>query len=193
MLFLLVALALADIVGVNFTDRQVLNATTTFRRCTFRGCQSSSDGGALYLDQRTASLFLAGCLFENCRGRSSGAVSTYPCLSFSMTETSALNCSSTGFCSFCDVWLSSTANGSLEVRELSAAAGTSGKGTIYFACESYFSGGNTSLLRSVNSSAKFASDGGGGSGLGTTSTSLSASAPSRGTLNAATSFSMLTF
>jgi hypothetical protein len=61
--FFLIRLALADITGVTFTAQQIITATTTFHECTFRGCQSPDNGGALDLDGETASL--TGCLFEN--------------------------------------------------------------------------------------------------------------------------------
>jgi hypothetical protein len=112
-----------------------------------------------------------------------------------MNETSSVNYSSMYFWSFCDVWLTSTDSGSVEVRELSAAAGTSDNGAMFFACSPDYSSGSTTLLYSVNSSANYAAGGDRGSALArnATSTSLSASAPSLGKLNAAASGYTMTF
>jgi hypothetical protein len=62
------------------------------------------------------------------------------------------------------VYLGSTATGSLEVGELSAACGTSDDGTIYLRCNEY-SSGTTTIVHSVNSMANNASQGDHGSGL----------------------------
>jgi hypothetical protein len=148
--------AIAEFTGQTYGSRQVLTATTIFRGCTFRRCETTLMkqpdyfGGALYLDDATLGLTIAGCLFESCRGMHSGAIGG-SCISLCLNETTGLECAA-GVGGFCFVRVSSTTTGSLEVRESSTAFCTCGAGTLLLICDSY-SDGSTSYIESLNSSA----------------------------------------
>jgi hypothetical protein len=75
------------------------------------------DGGALYLSNSSVTFDFAGCLFADCRtAGSGGAICMTLCLSFSMNETSAVNCTADSG-AFCLPSISSTRTGSLGLRE----------------------------------------------------------------------------
>ncbi|KAK2953653.1 hypothetical protein BLNAU_11374 [Blattamonas nauphoetae] len=57
--------------GQHFTDRQELPQSAFFKLCTFKGCSSESDGGAIYLDDQ-GSLRIEDCSFQTCRASSHG-------------------------------------------------------------------------------------------------------------------------
>jgi hypothetical protein len=179
------ALAVVDVSGQRFTERQRLSEAVMFSDCAFVECHttihhvSDNRGGAIYLSDRFLSLDLTRCTFEKCWADDAGALYVDSCLRFSMIETSGIRCSTRGEFSFCFVCLSSTALGSLNVRGLSVASGTSHIGTLYFTCLSASSGAGT-LLGSVNSSWNTA-EGGKGGAPATTSICLSTSARSSGT------------
>jgi hypothetical protein len=143
--------ALAEFSGQTYTARQVLTAATTFRKCTFRGCQSSADGGALYLLSSSLTLGLVGCTFETCRALDGGGAFLVLALSFSLNETSGRNCS-TYYDGFGYVNIYTTVGGSLGVQESSAAACSSRVSTLLLSCSTH-SSGSTTRVESLNSSA----------------------------------------
>jgi hypothetical protein len=75
---LFILLALVDIIGLIYTARQVVTATTIFRDCAFPGYRATSAsspdnaGGAVLLIDDTVGFGLAGCVFEDCRAPMSG-------------------------------------------------------------------------------------------------------------------------
>jgi hypothetical protein len=87
----------ADFTGQIYFARQVLTETTTFHDCTFRDCHTSISGGAVYVDDSSLRVGLSGCLFARCHsfGDDVGpaAIDADPVLSFSLNDTTSLNCS----------------------------------------------------------------------------------------------------
>jgi hypothetical protein len=154
-------IALADFTDQIYTDRQVIQGNTTFRRCTFRGCQSGSNsGGALNFNTGNGFLRLDGCLFESCAASSGGGFYVDRCPAFFMTETAGLNCSaSTNL--FCSVGVFSSSP--FDVRELSIACCTGVSATVSFSYQR-LGQGVPSCFECVNSSANEAT--GYGSGIG---------------------------
>ncbi|KAK2953658.1 hypothetical protein BLNAU_11379 [Blattamonas nauphoetae] len=65
--------------GQHFTTQQEHPQSAFFKLCTFKDCSSSSDGGAIRLNQ-TGSLIVEDCSFQACQaisGRSGGAIYFY--------------------------------------------------------------------------------------------------------------------
>jgi hypothetical protein len=123
-----------------FCTREVITATTTFCDSAFRECESSSQGGAVHLNNASISLGFARCQFSDCQTSSVGGAICAVCLSFSMNETSGVNCSAAN-CSFCQIVVPSSA---LDVRDSAAIACTAGSHTISL-------GSGTTLVESLNS------------------------------------------
>jgi hypothetical protein len=73
------------------------------------------------------------------------------CHTFSLNTTSSVNCLSAKQITFCSAYITSSANGRLEIGELSAIACTGVTFTICFTCFS-FPSESTSVAESVNSS-----------------------------------------
>jgi hypothetical protein len=76
---------------------------------------------------------MSGCLFEACRAfpsASGGAIYAFPCLWFSMNETSAVDCAADDFCGFCEVQVESIELHLLEIRDSSAIDCSCRKNTI---------------------------------------------------------------
>jgi hypothetical protein len=146
---------------ISQSDRQVLNAESTFRNCAFQGCRTSgtfspdSYGGALYLNNDSLGLGFSSCLFEACWAYGfGGAVYAYWCRSFSMNETSGHNCSAREGSSFTRVRASSGAAGPVEVRDTNIVSCT-GLGKATFQCD-WSSGSKATCIDDINSSANYA-------------------------------------
>jgi hypothetical protein len=114
---LFVALAVcAEVTGQTFTAHQSLSAATTFRGCTFHGCQTRDAGGALLCMSRY-SLSLLECTFADCKAADGGAICAIWPPTFTMTATTGRNCSA-----IYDMYCMASASGALEVRDSSVTA-----------------------------------------------------------------------
>jgi hypothetical protein len=154
---------LDDFTGQTYTARQALTATTIFRDCAFRGCRTTgtssphSYGGAVYLNDLSASLRFSGCLFEDCWAfEYGGAVYAAWCGSFSMNKTSASNCSAENSISLCYAIIYSADDGSIEVRDVVVVSCRCSTDITLSCCCHLFSSGSTTRVESLNSSANYA-------------------------------------
>jgi hypothetical protein len=149
-LLLLVGRALsAEVSGQAFTAHQSVTGTTTFRSCTFRGCQTSDAGGALFCVSRYV-LTLSDCAFATCKAADGGAICTFGLQSLEMTGTTGRNCTAV-YDMYCYASIASSNGGTLVVRESSVAGCTAESNALLLCCDSH-PGGSTSVVEGVNTS-----------------------------------------
>jgi hypothetical protein len=158
----LLAPPVGQFIGRTYTARQVLEATATFWDCKFFRCRTTGTsppgdrGGALYLNNEAYSVGFIGCLFEECKAANrGGAMRIDNSLSFSMTGSTGLQCSSDYRYGFFCAYIDSTL-GSFTVAETASVSCTSPESTIKLRCLAYWSDGVTSV-ESLNSTANDAS------------------------------------
>jgi hypothetical protein len=129
------------LVGQIDTARQVLSDTTTFRDCTFQHCRSSSAGGVLSITSGSVGVSISTSHWIKCS--CVGSISSYPCLSFSVSHPSALACSSTEISAH-DSHGASSATGAMDFRDSSITDST-GKYTTWFMCRAHANGSTTHI------------------------------------------------
>jgi hypothetical protein len=140
-----------ELSGRTYDARQTVYWTTTFRDCTFRFCQSRSNGAAIHMDGRTYGLGLTGCYFGDCRGTSSGGAIYTGCRWYSMNRTSGWNCTAWSYSGFCYVFLYSTVLGYAQYGDTAATNCECLAGTYYLQSDDH-SGGSTTTVQAINSS-----------------------------------------
>jgi hypothetical protein len=115
-------------------------------QCRTPGPSEPDDrGGALYLNNNACSVDFAGCLFQECRAFDrGGAMRIDNSLSFSMTGSTGLRCSSDYRYGFLCAYIDSTA-GSMAVSETASVSCTSRETTMKLLCLAYWSGSKTSI------------------------------------------------
>jgi hypothetical protein len=148
---LLPFLASVEYSGQTYNDRKVVDQTTTFRSCTFKG-QSDQNGAGLFLANNAYELGLMDCFFDNCNaygsgGRGSGLFVSQ-CLAFSLNGTSGTQCYAAGD-SFCYVY---AANVFVYQSRASSCVGTD----VTFWFEGPDSGVPTASIISLNSTSNHA-------------------------------------
>jgi hypothetical protein len=148
--------------GQTYTIRQTPTSSAAYLSCLFDGCQSASDGGAVYFASTSNTISFTDCRFVGCESAAvcGGAIYIYDCLSFSLAATTAEGCAAP-IGSFCRVWVYSSATGSLDIDGLSASACSGDADSAMFLFDSY-SSGSSSRLAAVNCSANFEADEGSG-------------------------------
>jgi hypothetical protein len=97
-----------------------IESSTIVADCLFEVCAlvvDSTDGGALYLSDPAFSITILSSRFVTCQSlRDGGGFYMRPCPSFSMNESSGINCSAAFSYSFGTGSLESAADGTLDVH-----------------------------------------------------------------------------
>jgi hypothetical protein len=100
----------------------LITSTTTFRDCTFQGCESNDGredgGGAISVQDSSIGLGITHCFFLDCEADMGGGILSY-CLWFKMNTTSAFRCSAQSLGGFCLVTIYD--RGAMDVSETSTA------------------------------------------------------------------------
>jgi hypothetical protein len=118
-----------------YTTRQIVSQTTTFRDCTFRGCEALNEGmgGALHLGNVSLSLTITGCIFAECYASLlGGALHVVGCRSVSLVASSGSACVSSRAGGCCRIGLASSRVGSVSASDLSAVSCSSRINTFVF-------------------------------------------------------------
>jgi hypothetical protein len=136
--------------GQDIGERWLVNRSTSFRDCSFRGLKSDEVGGAIYHAGNDWTLSVDGCLFVSCSAPVGGAVYVRPSQSVSVTRSSGALCTAENAGSFVYLYISWTMNGTIALATTSATACSGSYHTIVIACDKN-EGGSTSRAEGVNS------------------------------------------
>jgi hypothetical protein len=147
--------------GMNYTQRQEIAESTTFRHCTFRDCSVEGSGGAIGVFTFLVNpirLEIAGCLFANCSSTEfGGAVDASVMETFLMNQTCCVQCSAS-VTAACLAIILSVVDGRLEVHDSSATlCNAIERETLCLASE-IDSGGPPTLVNGLNLSANWVRD-----------------------------------